>query len=82
MSDEGLIQLLFAPTAHVAETASPSEWNDVILKGLPKSAVDRIKRAMKITDPEIGALLGMCSKSVSRLWKRAPRLLGLEASSP
>ena len=52
----------------------------VIVKGLPKSAVDRIKRALKLTDPEMGALLGMSSKSVGRLRKRAQHLLGPKAS--
>ncbi len=80
MSETGLVQLLFAPKAHVGNSASPSELNDLIVKGLPKDAIDRVKHAIRLTDPEMAALLGMSSKSVSRLRGKSRRALGLNES--
>jgi len=80
LSDDELLDLLFAPGAHAGKSASSIALNDEIVKGLPRKSIDRVKRALRLTDPQMATLLGMSSKSVGRLRKSRQHLLGLNAS--
>lgn len=80
MSEAALRKLLFSPGAHVGRDTSPIVLSDEIVKGLPKKTIERVKRALRLTDTEMATLLGMSSKSVSRLRKSRQQVLGLNAS--
>jgi putative toxin-antitoxin system antitoxin component (TIGR02293 family) len=45
------------------------EMSDRIARGLPKRALDRLKAEMDLTDADFAAVLGISSKTISRLRK-------------
>jgi putative toxin-antitoxin system antitoxin component (TIGR02293 family) len=56
--------------------ASLADVADVIERGLPGRAIERVKEALDLTDNEIAAALGVSAKTISRARSR-PRKLTL-----
>ena len=53
---------------------------DAIAKGLPRRALDRVKKALRLTDAEIASALGISQKTISRLRTGPESSLGPGAS--
>jgi len=60
--------------------ASSFEFADIIAKGLSRSALDRVKDILRLTDREVSATLDISEKTVSRLRHDPTRRLPLATS--
>lgn len=60
--------------------ASSFEFADIVAKGLSRSALDRVKDILKLTDREVSAALDISQKTVSRLRQDPARRLPLATS--
>jgi len=55
--------------------ATAFEFTDLIEKGLPQSALERVKKALKLTDREVSNALDISGKTVSRLRRSSAQRL-------
>jgi len=80
MSVAEVAKLLGGPKVLGRRIRSPLTMADVVDHGLPTVSLDRIKRALGLSDAEIGHTLGISLKTINRLRKDPSRHLGSAAS--
>lgn len=67
MTSYGIIQALGGRAAIASEPASATEWVDRIHAGLPFASAVALKEALRLTNAELAAVLGVSPRTLARL---------------
>ena len=74
MSTYGIIQALGGRVLLAREPASTTEWVDQIQAGLPVASAMALKEALRLTNAEVAAILGVSPRTFARFDPETSRL--------
>src|SRR4051812_15607843 len=74
MAIYGILRALGGPAVIAREPASTREWVDRIESGMPFASAISFKEALRLTNAELAAVLGISLRTLARLDPRRGRL--------
>ena len=79
MSRDNVVEILWGRNTEMA-VDNQLALADAIAEGLPQTALERVKEALRLTDVDLAAMLGMSPKTIGRLRKNPDAPVGPIAS--
>jgi putative toxin-antitoxin system antitoxin component (TIGR02293 family) len=79
VSRDNVVEILWGRNTEMA-VDNQLALADAIAEGLPQTALERVKEALRLTDVDLAAMLGMSPKTIGRLRKNPDAPVGPIAS--